>query len=75
MTLLELADWVEECLALLPDLRTGAAAAEEIGAAVASLRALVDLHLLREHIADLTAAQEAARQAAASRQHEGSVGS
>lgn len=60
MTLLELADWVEECLALLPELRAGAAAAEEIGVTVTSLRALVDLHLLREHVADLTIAQEVA---------------
>jgi hypothetical protein len=60
LTLGELADWVDEGVVLLPELRAGAAAAEEIGAVATSLRALVDLHLLREHVADLTAAQEAA---------------
>lgn len=65
MTLLELADWVEECLDLLPELRTGTAAAQAIGADVRTLRDLVDVHLVRQHVAELTAAQDAAlRQAA-----------
>jgi hypothetical protein len=63
-TLLELADWSEWVLELLPSLRTAAEAAAEIGTAVTSVRDLTQLHLLRQHVAELTAAQ-AARQAAA----------
>jgi hypothetical protein len=65
MTVGELADWVEECRALLPELRAAAAAAEGVGATVGSLRVLVDLHLLREHVAELTAAQGVVAQHAA----------
>jgi hypothetical protein len=65
MTLLELAEWVEECLELLPELRTGTAAAQAIGADVRTLRDLVDVHLVRQHVAELSAAQDATlRQAA-----------
>ncbi|HEX4869094.1 MAG TPA: hypothetical protein VFV32_15885, partial [Acidimicrobiales bacterium] len=65
MTLLELAEWVEECLELLPELRTGTAAAQAIGADVRTLRDLVDIHLVRQHVAELSAAQDAALRVAA----------
>jgi len=59
-TLDELADWTVEVLDLLPDLRSAMAAADGIGARAVSLRDLVDLHVVREHIAELTAAHAAA---------------
>ncbi|MFP5256259.1 MAG: hypothetical protein ACLGI8_10475, partial [Acidimicrobiia bacterium] len=62
-TLLELADWSEWVLELLPSLRTASDAADEIGASVTGLRDLAHLHLLRQHVAELTEAQAAERAA------------
>ncbi|MGV3759721.1 MAG: hypothetical protein ACO1PW_09300 [Actinomycetota bacterium] len=62
-TLLELADWSEWVLELLPTLRDATEAAAEVGAAVTSVRDLAQLYLLRQHVAELTAAQAAARAA------------
>ena len=53
LTIEDLASWVRACTELLPDLRAAHAAATEIGAPAPNVRALVDLHLLREHVAEL----------------------
>ena len=55
-TLLELADWSDWVLDVLPSLREASEAAAEIGVAVGGLRDLVQLYLLRQHVAEVTVA-------------------
>lgn len=56
----DLALWAEACGQLLPSLREGQAAAARLGISVATLPALADLLLLREHVEDLVTAEAGA---------------
>lgn len=53
----ELNDWVVECAASVPALAEGLDAARSLGLPVASMRDVVDLLVLREHIEDLIDAE------------------
>lgn len=53
----DLARWADTCDQLLPLLQEGQAAAARLGIAAPTLRSLADLLLLREHVAELVAAE------------------